>query len=615
MDWTKVFLSILLLPLVAALVNMLFLRRNGTTAALVSITAAFFSMVLAMIALFKCTEKYSVSFPWLSLGDFQASMGIYYNPMTATMLFVVTFVGFLIHVFSVGYMSDDPAKGRFFTGLSIFMFSMLGIVLADNLIMMFVFWELVGFSSYMLIAHYWNTEEARSACKKAFIMNRIGDFGMLLGIAWTYWHYKTVNLQALEVFSSQPGFVIHGGIALLLICGFIGKSAQFPLHTWLPDAMAGPTPVSALIHAATMVAAGIYFLCRIFCILDAQTLEVIVWLGSGMVVYAGICAFAQTDIKKILAYSTLSQLGYMAAAVGLGFPGLALFHTTTHAFFKALLFLGSGSVIHACHHEQDIFKMGGLFKKMPLTTALFAIGTIALCGVMFTSGYFSKDAIIEVAYFKNTPVFILLILGAFLTAGYMGRLFYVAFLGSPKSQNSEHAHESGFFMLVSLVVLAGMSLIGGYTQGWAPFARQLVSGELDTVHHQIVSLQAEGLFSVLGILPWAIGFAIALLFYGIGAKKDALQNHLPSVYSFVNQKLWFDEIYGFYVRNVQQRFADILNFCDVVLVGGLLVRGTAGLVGVVGMMARSLHVGNIHIYVYWFLAGLIIYWSFAMGYF
>lgn len=625
-DWNlplnpdQLFTLILFTPLLAALLNALFLRTRGWAAAGVSVSAAFISMVAAFAILLNLdaeggAQAYASSMTWLELGDLTISMGYAYTPMTATMLFVVTFVGFLIHVFSVGYMDDDASKGRFFAGLSIFMFSMLGIVLADNLMMIFVFWELVGFSSYMLIAHYWHTDEAREACKKAFIMNRVGDFGMLLGIIWAFWHYGTVNIAELSLLAQANPEMLHGGIALLLICGFIGKSAQFPLHTWLPDAMAGPTPVSALIHAATMVAAGIYFICRIFFILDPLTLDIVLWLGVAMAVYAGICAFAQTDIKKILAYSTLSQLGYMAAAVGLGFPGLALFHTATHAFFKALLFLGSGSVIHACHHEQDIFKMGGLMRRMPLTTLTFAIGTIALCGFTFTSGYFSKDAIIEAAYLENDTAFALLLLGAFLTSAYMGRLFLIAFMGKAKSNHAEHAHESSVWMVAPLLILAALSLVGGFDKLWLPYMAQTMHANLEAVHHGVHEAHADNLFLILGVATWLTGFAGAFFFYRPGAKDDALERKCPATYSFLKQKLWFDEIYNWYTKNIQQRAAEVLNAVDAILIGLVGTRVSAGIVGWVGLAARSLHVGSVHAYVFWFLFGVLIFWGLAQGVF
>ena len=297
--------------------------------------------------------------------------------------------------------------------------------------MIFVFWELVGFSSYLLIAHYFKTDEAAKASRKAFIVNRVGDFGFLLGIIFTYWTFGTVNLQELEVTASLSPTLTSTLLCLLLACGFIGKSAQFPLHVWLPDAMAGPTPVSALIHAATMVAAGIFLLIRIDFLFTAEALKLVGLMGAVMGLYAGFCALTQRDIKKVLAYSTLSQLGYMAAAFGLGLPGIALFHLMTHAFFKALMFLGSGSVIHACHHEQDIFAYGGLRKKMPVTAYTFLIGVLAISGVHFLSGYFSKDAILLGAYNLDLIIFLILYLGAILTSIYMFRLYFLTFCGKP----------------------------------------------------------------------------------------------------------------------------------------------------------------------------------------
>ena len=613
MNWSQIFGLILFAPLIAAVVNMLLFRRKGWLAAGVSLGAAFLSMCLSLYAIFNLHESFHVSHQWLSLGQTDIRMGFFYNPMAATMLGIVTFVGFWIHVFSVGYMDDDKAKGRYFTGLSVFMFSMLGIVLADNLIMIFVFWELVGFSSYMLIAHYWHTEEAREACKKAFIMNRVGDLGLLVGIIWAYWHYGTVNLPELEQLVGE-GETLVTGIALLLTCGFIGKSAQFPLHTWLPDAMAGPTPVSALIHAATMVAAGIYFLGRIAFLLDPITLDIILWLGVAMALFAGLVAFAQTDIKKILAYSTLSQLGYMAAAVGLGFPGLALFHTATHAFFKALLFLGSGSVIHACHHEQDIFRMGGLARKMPVTAITFAIGTLALAGVTFTSGYFSKDAIIEAAFLDRTAAFVLLMLGALLTAAYMGRLYFIAFLGQPKSDNSKHAHESSPWMTFPLIILAVFAVIAGYEWAWPEALTTLYTGELHAVHEAIKEAGAKTGFLIVGLIAWLGGFTWAYFYYGAGAKEDQLHKRAPIVYHLLSKRLWFDECYSFYVKRIQQPISEVLNFIDVVIIGGLFVRGCAGLAGLLGIGAKILHTGNIHAYVYWFLFGVLVYGGYALGF-
>ena len=388
------------------------------------------------------------------------------------------------------------------------MFSMIGITIADNLIMIFVFWELVGFSSYLLISHYFKTEEASKASRKAFIVNRVGDFGFLIGIVLTYWSVGTVNLTELADMIDFDPTLVTTAIGLALACGFIGKSAQFPLHVWLPDAMAGPTPVSALIHAATMVAAGIYLLLRIDFMFTQQSLSLIAILGACMGLYAGFCALAQRDIKKILAYSTLSQLGYMAAAFGLGMPGIALFHLMTHAFFKALMFLGSGSVIHACHHEQDIFKYGGLRKKMPITAITFLIGVLAISGVNFLSGYFSKDAILLGAYNTNMPIFLLLYAGAILTSFYMFRLYFITFEGDSRSSNSSHAHESSILMTGPLILLAILSVLGGFH---SLYPHSIVESIIPDIE-RVGAMPGHMWMIVLGTLAWVIGCISAKLF-------------------------------------------------------------------------------------------------------
>lgn len=614
MTATQSLLAVLLTPLLSAALIAFFCRRFGKLASLISVVAAAAIFVFSLLAIREAGgETLAMSWDWLTFGDYEVAMGFLFDGVAATMLTMVGFVGFLIHVFSLGYMAEDKARARFFGGLSIFMFSMLGIVLADNLIMIFVFWELVGFSSYMLIGHYLDTDEAAAASKKAFIVNRIGDLGFLVGIVYAYWHFGTTNLSEMHGIVAGNSQWISASIAALLMCGFIGKSAQFPLHVWLPDAMAGPTPVSALIHAATMVAAGVYFLIRIDFLFPVEVLNLIAWLGTSVAVYAGFCAYGQNDIKKILAYSTLSQLGYMAAAFGLGFPGVALFHLITHAFFKALLFLGAGSVIHGCHHEQDIFKMGGLLKKMPITAITFLIGTLALCGVYGLAGFYSKDAILIAAGLKNTPIFILLTLGAFLTAGYMGRLFWITFLGKPNSEAASHAHESPLTMLVPLIVLAVLSVAGGWIGFWPEQLGGIIKDNLGYLHHMD---DYEGMHSrvlIFGSAAWLVGLVLSFFFYGAGAKEDRLEQKAAPVYGFLKARLWFDEIYGFYVAKIQQRFADLLGFIDVFVIKGIFVRGSAGLVGLVGMCSRSLHDGNIHSYVYWFLAGLILLWAVASG--
>lgn len=615
MTATQILLAALLTPLLSAVLIACFLRRRGAIASYLSVAAAAGICAFTYLAIqsMEGGEPIRAAADWLHFGNFTASMGFLFDGTSATMLTMVAFVGFLIHVFSLGYMADDNARGRFFGGLSIFMFSMIGIVLADNLIMIFVFWELVGFSSYMLIGHYLDTDEAAAASKKAFIVNRIGDLGFLVGIVYAYWHFGTTNLEAMGAAVAVDPSLISWVIAALLMCGFIGKSAQFPLHVWLPDAMAGPTPVSALIHAATMVAAGVFFLIRIEFLFPDSVLGGIAILGTSVAVYAGFCAYGQNDIKKILAYSTLSQLGYMSAAFGLGFPGIALFHLITHAFFKALLFLGAGSIIHGCHHEQDIFKMGGIFKKMPITSITFVIGVLALCGVYGFSGFYSKDAILIAAGLQGNALFILLTGGAFLTAGYMGRLVWIVFFGEPKSDSASHARESGFTMVLPLVILAVLSVIGGWLQFWPEQLGQIIKSGTDSLHHKEGHDAMHHTVLIWGSLAWIVGLVGSFFFYGVGAKEDRLEQKAKPVYEFLKARLWFDEIYGFYVAKIQQRLAVLLSFLDILLIKGLFVRGSAGLVGLVGSCSRSLHVGNIHGYVYWFLGGVILLWALASG--
>jgi len=526
-------------------------------------------------------------------------------------LFIVSFVGLLIHIFSLGYMESDPARPRYFGGLSIFMFSMIGITLADNLIMIFVFWELVGFSSYLLIAHYFQTDEASQASRKAFIVNRVGDFGFLIGIVLTYWTFGTVNLGELADLADFSPSLITTGLCLALACGFIGKSAQFPLHVWLPDAMAGPTPVSALIHAATMVAAGVYLLIRIDFLFTEQALGLIAFLGAAMGLYAGFCALVQRDIKKILAYSTLSQLGYMAAAFGLGAPGLALFHLTTHAFFKALMFLGSGSVIHACHHEQDIFKYGGLRKRMPVTAGTFLIGVLAISGVNFLSGYYSKDAILLWAYNFNLPIFTLLYAGALLTAAYMFRLYFIAFEGEARSEHSQSAKENSLSMTLPLVLLAFLSVLGGYVILYpfnigSYFAPDLSATALLPHHMWMV---------VLGTSAWIIGLVVARKLYAQVNQEDPLSQRLPGFFEICQSKLFFDQIYSFYVNKIQDPFCRFMEVMELLFISGLMVRGSAGVTALLAMLAKACYIGRVHVYALWFMLGTLGFIIYSSGIF
>jgi len=617
-------LLLLLTPLASATLIALFLRRQGALAQWVSVAAAAIICAVSLHFVFNGTDV-NTSLEWLRFGNFSLSLGFKIDALARLMLFVVGFVGFLIHVFSMGYMHDDAARARFFGGLSVFMFSMLGIVVADSLFMIFIFWELVGFSSWLLINHYHEKQSAADASKKAFIVNRVGDFGFLLGIVATYWLFGTTNLNDLAFKAGSHGYVISAAIPLLLFCGAMGKSAQMPLHVWLPDAMEGPTPVSALIHAATMVAAGIYMLCRINFLMVPEALNAIAAIGTVTAVYAALCAVVQSDIKKVLAYSTLSQLGYMIAAFGLGSlavehggthkavlaagVGAAMFHLTTHAFFKALLFLGSGSVIHGCHHEQDIFRMGGLRKAMPITFLTFTLGVLAIIGFPFLAGFFSKDAILYLAFKKNTVIFAALAFTAVLTSFYMIRMWKLVFFGQARSENSEHAHESSLVMTLPLMLLAGLSISGGY---------QAIYGKLaGPIAHLIPEAHGSDhtIIFAVSLAVMVIGAGAAWAFYA-PSTMDALEVKGTGLFrALVALKESFDKVYDYYVAKVQQRFAMLINFLEQIFLAGLIVRGCAGLVGLVGLGVRALHVGSLHAYVYWFLLGAVLLWGFAAGLF
>src|SRR5438105_605561 len=396
---------ILFFPLLAAALITLFTQRDGAVSAGLSIGAvlAGFLLSIVFITVNGWGPLPEAGTTWLSIGDLQVEFGFRLDSLSLAMMLLVTGVASAIHIYSWGYMRDDRGFSRYFSFLSLFTFSMLGIVLANNFLQLFIFWELVGVSSYLLIGFWFERSAAADAGKKAFITNRLGDFGFILGILMVWAAFKSLNFSSIqEKLASNPQAL--GAMAtlagLLIFCGAIGKSAQFPLHVWLPDAMEGPTPVSALIHAATMVAAGVYMLCRIFFLLDipgSQTLEIIAWIGGFTALLSAVIAIQQNDIKRILAYSTISQLGYMVMGVGLHGPSHAMFHLSTHAFFKALLFLSAGSVIVALHYEQDIWNMGALRKKMPVTFWTFVAGTLALAGVWPFSGFFSKDAILAQA--------------------------------------------------------------------------------------------------------------------------------------------------------------------------------------------------------------------------
>jgi len=488
---------------------------------------------------------------------------------------------------------------------------MLGIVLANNFLMMFIFWELVGVSSYLLIGFWFEKPSAADAAKKAFFTNRLGDFGFLLGILMVWTALGSLNFSTLQqTLVANPAALgtIASVAGLLIFCGAMGKSAQFPLHVWLPDAMEGPTPVSALIHAATMVAAGVYMLCRIFFLLDPTAQQVIAYIGGFTALLAALIAVQQNDIKRILAYSTLSQLGYMVMAVGLAGPTPAMFHLTTHAFFKALLFLGAGSVIHALHEEQDIWKMGGLCKKMGITFWTFLIGTLALSGVPPFSGFYSKDSILAQALEqKNIPLFLLGAAVAGLTAFYMFRLFYVAFVGKPRTEAAGHAHESPAVMTWPLIVLAVFAVIGGiipisdiYTAQFSPDESGL--SLVQRINEPFAKSPAGAL---TGLALVAVGFFAARALYQ-DAAYDPLPAKLGGLATAMKNRFYFDEIYeATFIRahDFIARVADLIDRWVVDWAGIGLVRGGTDFSG---RALRLLQTGNLQTYAFLFALGVAV---------
>jgi NADH-quinone oxidoreductase subunit L len=608
---------ILFAPLAAAGIITLFTQRWKMLSALISCGAIVLGFVLS-VKLFlvfsggghgeHAPDLAPAPFQWLVIGDaLKIEFGATVDRLSILMLLVVTGVGSAIHIYSIGYMKGDAGFSRYFACMSLFTFSMLGIVLSSNFIQIFIFWELVGVSSYLLIGYWFERPSAADAGNKAFLVNRIGDFGFMLGILLLWSFTQTFNFA--EIQEKLPTYGIAAGtltvIAALIFCGAVGKSAQFPLHVWLPDAMEGPTPVSALIHAATMVAAGVYMLCRVSFLLlpSAQALEIIAWIGGITAVMAAVMAIAQNDIKRILAYSTLSQLGYMVMAVGLGGPDQATFHLTTHAFFKALLFLGAGSVIVAMHHEQDIWKMGGLWRKTPITFWTFLIGVLALGGVPPLSGFWSKDGILLLAHEKSMPLFVLGVATAGLTAFYMGRELFVVFCGKPRDHHAyEHAHESPAVMTLPLVFLAILSVIGGFGTK--------VASALWIPQHAKEGGHDPMLTALLVAVP-LVGFVLAAAIYWKAEPSDApVKNALGGLYTVIENKFYFDEMYAWLVKYVQGTIAKIAEWFDLWILQRLGIGGLSLGTGLLGRTVRLLQTGNIGTYAFLFGLGvtLIIYW-------
>jgi NADH-quinone oxidoreductase subunit L len=643
------------LPLLSFVLIVFFLNRYKRVSGYVAVTTILIGLALSLGVL----SHIAVSSPnpenpftyqlwnWVPVGLSWFSFGILIDPLTCVMIMVVTLVGSCIFVYSLGYMHGDPRYSRFFAFMSLFAMSMLMLVMANNLVMLYIGWELVGLCSYLLIGFWFERPSAADAAKKAFIVTRIGDVGLFLGILVLYVNTGHIDFVGIfqkipELAAANPNLVTLA--ALLVFSGAVGKSAQFPLHVWLPDAMEGPTPVSALIHAATMVAAGVYLVARMYPVFSAvngsPSLQVVAWIGAVTAVMGASIGIAMNRAKRILAYSTISQLGYMMIGLGVGGVAVGIFHLMTHAFFKALLFLGAGSMMHGSgeHADLDIYKAGGLRKAMPITFWTFLFGTLALAGIFPFAGFWSKDAILGKAFDKNLLIYLLGLAGVFLTAFYMFRLIFVAFFGEQRD-HSVHVHESPRVMTWPLIVLAFFSLVLGFVG--ISFAGNQFAHFLGGTLGAEAAAEAQGASTALELTLMAVstivalsGVYVAYRLYGVRQVATAAEEplrRLGPIYTALENKLYFDRIYGatvvrgslaissafrWFDENVIDGlvnaagkltvvFSRISRWIDVNIVDGL-VNFIGWLTGKVGGLLRNLQTGQIQNYLMLVLIGVIL---------
>ncbi|MGQ0672735.1 MAG: NADH-quinone oxidoreductase subunit L [Hyphomicrobium sp.] len=638
---------IVFLPLLGALIAGLFGRAIGARASEIITTGLLMAAaVLSWIVFYRVGILHEAVPPvrimqWIASGELDAGWALKIDTLTVVMLVVVTTVSSLVHLYSIGYMHEDDSRPRFFSYLSLFTFAMLALVTSDNLLQMFFGWEGVGLASYLLIGFWYKKPEANAAAIKAFIVNRVGDFGFALGIFGIFAVFKTLSLDA--IFAAAPaeagktmaflGYQVDilTLLCLLLFMGAMGKSAQFLLHTWLPDAMEGPTPVSALIHAATMVTAGVFMVARLSPLfeLSPTALQVVTFVGALTAFFAATVGLVQNDIKRVIAYSTCSQLGYMFAALGVGAYSAGIFHLFTHAFFKALLFLGAGSVIHAMHHEQDMRNMGGLRSKIPITWVMMLIGTLALTGVGIPhlagfAGFHSKDAIVEAAYAGHTPgnyAFWLLVAAALMTSFYSWRLMFMTFHGSTRAEPETyaHAHESPPVMLVPLGVLAVGAVLAGVVfssffigHGYEAFwGKALVEGPDNHVRHAMH--EVPELVAWAPTLAMLAGFALSYLFYIHSPwLPEATAKRFRPLYLFLLNKWYFDELYDLLFVRPALWFGQLFwQGGDKAIIDGT-IDGTAEAVAATTRRVVKLQTGYVYHYAFAMLIGVAMLVSWFM---
>ena len=613
------------LPFLSFLLIAFVTKRSKGLSSTVSILAILTSLGIAIAIAYSIIQAGAkivehpaiVNVNWLNILGLKIDFGTIIDPLSAMMLFVVTLVASMVQIYSLGYMHGDKGWSRYYAYQSLFASSMLGMVLATNLLQLFIFWELVGLCSYLLIGFWYFKVSAREAAKKAFMTTRVGDFGLLLGMLFLYSKFGTLDFVALSAALSTnfQNIAVVGTVgyvtvmAFLVFMGPLGKSGQFPLHVWLPDAMEGPTPVSALIHAATMVVAGVYLVARMYFLFHASpaALEFIGGLGAFTAIFAASIAIAQNDIKRILAYSTLSQLGYMMFALGVGSFTGSMFHLMTHAFFKALLFLGAGSVIHAMHEKQNIWDMGGLWKKMPITGWTFFIGVLAISGIPPFAGFWSKDELLANALQNGHPIIYAVgLFTAFLTAFYMSRLFFVAFMGPEKPEN--HPHESPWSMTIPLIILAFFSTVGGFVA--LPdhnFAFFIHYGEFE---REAMNWGLAGISVIAGLAGIGLAYAIYIK-QSIAA--ESIVARFPGVYKVLRNKYYVDELYLWIIHNVMDGLGKVLYWFDIYIVDGI-INGIALITRGSAKTLRRTSTGQVQTYaMVFFFAIVVIFMVFALG--
>jgi NADH-quinone oxidoreductase subunit L len=627
----KLYLAVILLPLAGFLINALFGKKmSKTLVGVIASTAVLLPFLIIHIIFFDLlngVQAVNINLMnWFSVGGYKVNYGILLDQLSVIMVMIITGVGFLIHVYSMGYMKDDENYSGYFSYLNLFVFFMLILVLSNNYLGMFIGWEGVGLSSYLLIGFWFKKNDYNNAAKKAFIMNRIGDLGFLMGIFILFFYVGSVEYYKVNIFLQEvplPNDILFY-VAICFFIGAMGKSAQIPLFTWLPDAMAGPTPVSALIHAATMVTAGIYMIIRSNLIysLAPMALEIVAIVGIATALYAAVVGLMQTDIKKVLAYSTVSQLGLMFLALGVGAYTTALFHVMTHAFFKALLFLGSGSVIHAMGGEQDIRKMGGLRKALPITFATFLIGSLAISGIPPFSGFFSKDEILALAFEHNMILWALGVAVSVMTAFYMFRLLFLTFFGEFRgtSEQKHHLHESPTSMTVPLIILAVLATLGGFLGIPHLFhAPHLLNNFLSPVIFKIqgvtdahpLSASTEWILMGIAVLGAVVSILLARSMYVTNGKVPVADGQKSGLGKVIYNKLYVDEIYDAVFVKPMQRISDILfNIVDRLMVDGIVnLSGRFSMIG--GDIFRSIQTG----YTPFYILAMVISICFILGYF